>query len=124
MAVTTTFRFDNGDLVPYDLPWGSHETFADILDRQGYRKDVSLALGRPYSGFHVEVHEATDLNASALDFAFIVLVRIGETSHPIFCRELPDLLDCLLKLAPTLELDLKCAEQERLAQSLNKPSER
>jgi hypothetical protein len=105
------FRFEGGAFVPFDLPGGSAETWQDVLERQGFRKEVSMALGRPHGGLRVEVHTAEHLTAPYQEFGFLAAVYVGETVHPVLCRDLPELLHFLHVVIPIVELDLRCAEE-------------
>ena len=111
MSVYTAFQFENGEFVAVDRPWASGLTWRDILDHEHFRKDVSMALGRPHGGLRVEIHEAEDPSQPYQEFTFLALVRLGETAHPIFCRDLPNLLQFLQQIVPLIELDLKCTSE-------------
>jgi hypothetical protein len=89
MSVHAAFRFEQGDLVPYELPWTRGQTWEEVLREQRFSKHVCLSLGRQHTGLRVEVYEAENLSLPDQEFAFLALVHVGETSHPVFCRDLP-----------------------------------
>jgi hypothetical protein len=111
MSISVVFRFEGDDFVPFDLPGGSAETWKDVIERQGFRTEVSMALGRPHGGLHVEVHTAEHMTAPYQEFGFLAAVRIGEAVHPVLCRDLPELLHFLHVVIPIVELDLRCTEE-------------
>ena len=112
MSVYTAFQFEEGGFIPYDLPWASEQTWQDVLQAQPFRKEISMTLGRRQGGLRVTVHEAEHPESDAQEFAFLALVYVGESPHPIFCRDLPQLLQLLSLVVPIIEMNLKCVEEE------------
>lgn len=112
MSVHTAFRYEEEGFVPFDLPMASEQTWMDALEHENFRKDVSLTLGHPHGGLRLEVHQAEHPTAPHQEFLFLAVIRIGETAHPVFCRELPQLLGLLQEVAPLITLEVKFVGEE------------
>ena len=119
MSAFQAFEIREGNLAPLDPPWGREETWMDFLIRQHYREETSLALGRRNSGLRIEVLEAQTYDSRYLDSAFLILIYIGRTPHPVFCRDLSELLPFLQGLVPLIEAEVRCASEETLLERLS-----
>src|SRR5579884_3985318 len=120
MSAFQAFQIQEGNLIPFDPPWGSEETWMDLLKRQHYREEIGLALGRKNAGLRIEVHEAQTYDSRYLDFAFLILIYLGRTPHPVFCRDLSELLPFLQGLVPLIEAEMRCAGEETLLERLSR----
>lgn len=118
MGVFRAFQAKQGQLEPYDVAWGSGQTWMDVLERERFRSEASMTLGREAGGLRVEVHEAESLEAPYQEFAFVALVFVGNTAYPVFCPDLIELLQFLQSLVSIIELDLRCVGEAALASRL------